>query len=83
MSPTIFITGVSGYIGGELVGVMRKQHPEWKIVTLVRNAEQAQIVHQTYIGVKTVIGDLDSHDLLAEQGAKADVVLRKSLPGFR
>jgi nucleoside-diphosphate-sugar epimerase len=81
MSPIIFITGVTGYIGGEVVDVFVKKHPEWQLVTLVRNAEQAQIVKTAYPAVQTVIGTLDDHDLLVEQGKTADVVLRKS-PGF-
>jgi uncharacterized protein YbjT (DUF2867 family) len=82
MSPTIFVTGVSGYIGGHIVAIMVKQHPEWQIVTLVRTEEQANIVKKTWPSVQTVIGDLDSHDVLVEQGAKADVVLRESIPFY-
>ncbi|EHK99863.1 hypothetical protein M7I_4185 [Glarea lozoyensis 74030] len=75
MSPNIFITGVSGYIGGEVVDVFAKKHPEWQLVALVRNAEQGKIIESKYPAVKTVIGTLDDHDLLVEQGKNADVVL--------
>jgi nucleoside-diphosphate-sugar epimerase len=78
MSPVIFVTGVSGYIGGEVVDVFSKKHPEWKLVALVRNMEQSQIVKAKYPAVETVIGTLDDRDLLIEQGKRADVVLRKS-----
>jgi len=77
MSPVIFITGVSGYIGGEVVDVFAKKHPEWKLVALVRNTEQAQAVKAKYPATEIVIGTLDDHDLLVEQGKIADVVLRK------
>jgi len=77
MSPIIFITGVSGYIGGEVMDVFAKKHPEWQLVALVRNAEQARIVKAAYPAIQTVIGTLDDHDLLVEQGMMADVVLRK------
>jgi uncharacterized protein YbjT (DUF2867 family) len=77
MSPRIFITGVSGYIGGHVAGVIVDKHPEYELAALVRNEEQAQIIGKTWPSVETIIGDLDSHEILLEQGAKADVVLRK------
>jgi hypothetical protein len=58
---------------------MAKKHPEWHIVTLVRNQEQSDIVKKAWPAVETVIGDLDSHDILVEQGAEADVVLREDI----
>ena len=77
MSPTIFVTGVSGYIGGHTVGAIVKQHPDWQIVTLVRDQNQADVVKKTWPAVQTVIGTLDDHEILLTQGAKADVVLRE------
>ncbi|RDW75541.1 NAD(P)-binding Rossmann-fold containing protein [Coleophoma cylindrospora] len=77
MSPqVIFITGASGYIGGEVVDVMSKKHPEWTLITLVRDAEQAKLVKGKYPAVETVIGTLDDHNLLVEEGKRADVVLQ-------
>lgn len=76
MSPTIFVTGVSGYIGGHVVADLIKKHPEYQIVTLVRTDKQAEIIRATWPAVETVLGDLDNHDLLVEQGKKANVVLR-------
>ncbi len=77
MSPRIFITGVSGYIGGHIVGVLSKKHPEYQLVTLVRNEDQAKTINKTWPGVVTVIGDSDDHKLLVREGAQTDVVLRK------
>jgi nucleoside-diphosphate-sugar epimerase len=79
MAPTIFITGVTGYIGGEVAVVLAQKHPEYNLVFLVRNEEQAKIVKARFPSAETVIGDLDSHDILVEQGRHADVVLRKSI----
>jgi nucleoside-diphosphate-sugar epimerase len=78
MSPTIFMTGVTGYIGGEVAVVLASKHKEYNLVFLVRNEEQSKIVKAAFPSSKTVIGDLDSHDVLVEQGKRADVVLRKS-----
>jgi uncharacterized protein YbjT (DUF2867 family) len=77
MAPTIFITGVTGYIGGEVAVVLAQKHPEYDLVFLVRNEEQAKIVKARFPSAETVIGDLDSHEVLVEQGKRADVVLRK------
>ncbi|KAL2073845.1 hypothetical protein VTL71DRAFT_11171 [Oculimacula yallundae] len=44
-SPRIFVTGVSGYVGGHTVVRVIEKHPEWTIVALVRNEEQDAIVH--------------------------------------
>ncbi|OBT63732.1 hypothetical protein VE03_06161 [Pseudogymnoascus sp. 23342-1-I1] len=76
MSPTIFVTGVSGYIGGHIVTDLIKKHPEYQVITLVRTEKQAEIIHATWPAVETVLGDLDNHDLLVEQGKRADVVLQ-------
>lgn len=76
MSPTIFVTGVSGYIGGHIVTDLIEKHPEYQVITLVRTKKQAGIIQATWPAVETVLGDLDNHDLLVEQGKRADVVLR-------
>ncbi|KAF2430889.1 NAD(P)-binding protein [Tothia fuscella] len=75
MSPTIFITGVTGYIGGEVAVVLASKHPEYDLVFLVRNGEQSKVVKARFPDSDTVIGDLDSHSVLVEQGKLADVVL--------
>ena len=40
-SPRIFVTGVSGYVGGHTVMRVIEKHPEWTIAALVRNKEQS------------------------------------------
>jgi uncharacterized protein YbjT (DUF2867 family) len=82
MAPTIFITGVTGYIGGEVAVVLAQKHPEYNLVFLVRNEEQSKVVKARFPSAQTVIGDLDSRDVLVEQGKRADVVLRKSKPSL-
>ncbi|KFY81989.1 hypothetical protein V500_10923 [Pseudogymnoascus sp. VKM F-4518 (FW-2643)] len=76
MAPTIFITGVTGYIGGEVAVMLAEKHPEYNLVFLVRKDEQAKTVKSRFPSSETVIGDLDSHDVLFEQGKRADVVLQ-------
>jgi len=78
MSPTIFIIGVTGYIGGEVAVVLASKHAEYNLVFLVRNEQQSKTVKARFPSAETVIGDLDSHDVLVEQGRRADLVIRKS-----
>lgn len=76
MPTRIFITGVSGYIGGQLATDLSKQHPELEIVGLVRAAEQAEIIRQKLPEISTVQGDLSSHEILIQEAQKADVVIQ-------
>ncbi|KAF2805984.1 NAD(P)-binding protein [Mytilinidion resinicola] len=75
MSPRIFITGVTGYIGGHLLRPLLEAHPEYEIAALVRNEAQAQAVKAAYPAVQTVLGDLDNDQVLQLEASKADVVL--------
>ncbi|KAH6722627.1 hypothetical protein DL95DRAFT_366455 [Leptodontidium sp. 2 PMI_412] len=75
-SPRVFVTGVSGYVGGHTVMRIIEKHPEWTVVALVRNEEQNSIVHARWPKIETVIGDLDDKKLMIKEGSKADVVLQ-------
>lgn len=78
-SPRIFVTGVSGYVGGNIVGRLLKKHPEWHVTVLVRNDEQKKVVLDRWPQLEAVIGDLDNSSLMIKEGSKADVVLREYL----
>ena len=54
------------------------EHPDWNYTCLVRTQEKAEAVQQAFPGVRTVIGDLDSDELLEEEAARADIIIRKS-----
>jgi N-acetyl-gamma-glutamylphosphate reductase len=77
MAPRIFMTGISGYIGGQVLHDITKRHPEYLIRGLVRTNEQQEKIAAKYPSVQTVIGDLDSADVLKAEATLADVVLRK------
>ena len=76
-SPRVFITGTSGYLGGNIVGRLVEKHPEWHVVALLRNEAQEKVVLARWPKIEVVIGDLDDSALMIKEGAKADVVLRK------
>ncbi|KAK5118321.1 hypothetical protein LTR62_002834 [Meristemomyces frigidus] len=70
----LFLTGATGYIGGDALCAIVKAHPEYKITALVRNSDKGAQVAKDYARLKLVYGDLDSVDLIAEEAKKADVV---------
>ncbi|KAL2063563.1 hypothetical protein VTL71DRAFT_5368 [Oculimacula yallundae] len=75
MAPKIFITGISGYIGGQTLSSIIAKHPEYTITGLVRTEEKRQQILAKHPSVEIIIGDLDSNGILVEQSAKADVVI--------
>lgn len=72
---TLFMTGATGFIGGDFLALVSEKHPEWDITALVRNSDKGATVAQAYPKVKLVYGDLDSTELLAEESSKADIVM--------
>ena len=75
MSPHIFFTGATGYIGGTALALLVRTLPSTSITALVRTQEAANLLQKAHPNVHPVIGDLDSHDLLVSEAAKADLVL--------
>lgn len=75
MAPTIFITGIAGFIGGHIVTHLVEKHPDYKIIGLVRNNEQARLVKARWSHIETVVGTLDAREVLIEQASKADVAI--------
>jgi uncharacterized protein YbjT (DUF2867 family) len=65
----------SGYIGGHQLAPLLKQHSEYLVVALVRNEDQSNVVKAAYPNVETIVGDLDSDEVLISEAGKADVVL--------
>jgi nucleoside-diphosphate-sugar epimerase len=70
------MTGLSGYIGGQLAVDLSRKHPEIQLVGLVRTDEQARIIKSKLPEVKTVKGDLGSLDILLEEARKSDIVIQ-------
>ncbi|KAK8055384.1 hypothetical protein PG993_000611 [Apiospora rasikravindrae] len=74
MAVKIFLTGATGYIGGDALFVL-SQHPEFEFSLLVRTQEKADKVKAQYPNATIILGELDDSGLLREQAAKADIVL--------
>ncbi|KAL8780724.1 MAG: hypothetical protein Q9213_006337 [Squamulea squamosa] len=75
MAPKIFITGATGYIGGDALYQLIKSGKEYDIAALVRNSEKGVQIASQYPAIRLVYGDLDSAELLEEEARKADIVL--------
>ncbi|KAL8650339.1 MAG: hypothetical protein Q9210_003880 [Variospora velana] len=76
MAPNIFVTGATGYIGGDaLYELMRRHSNDYQVATLVRDSDKGAQVASQYPNIRLVYGDLDSAETLHEEAKKADVVL--------
>ncbi|KAL1640209.1 hypothetical protein SLS58_007160 [Diplodia intermedia] len=72
----IFLTGATGYVGGDALHALHRAHPEYAISALIRDpAKTAAVFAKEYPDVRVVQGSLDDSDLIADEAAKADVVL--------
>ncbi|EXJ61499.1 uncharacterized protein A1O5_11815 [Cladophialophora psammophila CBS 110553] len=75
MAVKVFITGTTGYIGGDTLYALNQKYPEWEYCALIRTQEKASQVEQQYPKLRIVLGDLDDPGVLREESAKADIVL--------
>ncbi|KAJ5352436.1 hypothetical protein N7452_001410 [Penicillium brevicompactum] len=72
---SIFITGVTGFIGGDVLYGLTQKLTSSKIVALVRNQSQAAAVTGKFPTVTPLLGDLDSSVEIRQAASQADVVL--------
>ncbi|KAF2854107.1 NAD dependent epimerase/dehydratase family protein [Plenodomus tracheiphilus IPT5] len=71
----LFITGATGYIGGDTLYAIANTYPDLEITALVRNSDKGAKVAARYAKVRLVYGDLDSADLLKKEASQADIVV--------
>ncbi|KAA8647651.1 hypothetical protein EYZ11_004796 [Aspergillus tanneri] len=72
--PKVFLTGGTGYIGGDVLYAVSQAHPDWQLSVLARSPEKAAQVSSKYPNVRIVIGDLSSSYLIQEETKNADIV---------
>ncbi|KAK1635983.1 hypothetical protein BDP81DRAFT_32017 [Colletotrichum phormii] len=75
MALKIFLTGVTGYIGGDAFYALYEKHPEYEYAVLVRNEERAAPVKKAYPKVRIVLGGLEDASVIEKEAAAADVVI--------
>jgi putative NADH-flavin reductase len=68
-------TGASGYIGGDLLYLIAKRHPEYGVTALVRNTAQIETISRFSNNVQVVQGTLDDEGILEKEASEADIVL--------
>ncbi|KEF52937.1 uncharacterized protein A1O9_10843 [Exophiala aquamarina CBS 119918] len=75
MAAKILLTGATGYVGGVVLHFLASHLTDCSITCLVRTEEQSSLLKSTYLGVRTVLGTLESQDLLIAEAAKVDIVV--------
>ncbi|KAF7562339.1 hypothetical protein G7046_g1774 [Stylonectria norvegica] len=78
---TIFLTGASGYVGGQVLHELVHSHPEYSITALVRNAQAAKKIENIYPRIRVVVGDLDDSTLIENEASLASIVLNLAASG--
>ncbi|KGQ09656.1 hypothetical protein BBAD15_g4996 [Beauveria bassiana D1-5] len=71
----IFITGATGFIGGEVLHGLEHSRLASKTVALVRSEARAAQITAKYPAVIPLIADLDASDAIETAASQADVVL--------
>ena len=77
MVTKIFLTGATGYIGGDALHTITKARPDLDISVLVRSKDKAETVQAQYPNARVVLGELGDADTLRKEAAAADIVIRK------
>ncbi|KAJ5519357.1 NAD-dependent epimerase/dehydratase [Penicillium expansum] len=71
----IFLTGATGYIGGEVLHALQLAHPDYKVAALIRDNGKASKVLAAFPKVRVVLADLDNIEVIEEESRKADIVI--------
>ncbi|KAG0652551.1 Aurachin B dehydrogenase [Hyphodiscus hymeniophilus] len=75
MATKIFVTGATGYIGGDALYALYKKYPDFEYTALVRNSDSGAKVAAEYPKIHLVYGTLEDSDVLEAEAAKADIVI--------
>lgn len=77
MTIKVFLTGATGYIGGDALYLLHQQHPDFEFALLIRSDDKAKKVLEKYPKARIVIGGLDDSAILEREAAWADIVVRE------
>ena len=67
---------MTGYVAGDALYALNQKHRDYEYAALVRTQEKADIVKKAFPNIRIVLGGNDDSEILKEEAAKADVVLR-------
>ncbi len=74
-NPRVFVTGVTGFVGGSVLASLYKAHPDIHITALVRKESDAEQLQSVYSNLLIVIGSLSSLSILTSNAAAVDFVI--------
>ncbi|KZV72626.1 NAD(P)-binding protein [Peniophora sp. CONT] len=76
-SPSIFILGASGFVGGHLTKILGEQHPDYRLLCLMRNPTPERIapLKALHPNVEIVEGSLEDKEIISKASEDVDVVL--------
>ncbi|PHH85144.1 hypothetical protein CDD83_838 [Cordyceps sp. RAO-2017] len=77
----IFLTGASGFIGGDLLYLLAKLRPQDRVRALIRDASKGAAVKKSFDQVQLVPGSLDDVDLVSREAKDADIVVHLAATG--
>lgn len=77
MAVKIFLTGATGYIGGDILYQLHQGNSDLEFAVLVRSEDKAKQVLSQYPKARIVQGGLDDSETLEREAAWADIVIRE------
>ncbi|KAF7538971.1 hypothetical protein G7054_g2554 [Neopestalotiopsis clavispora] len=78
MASKVFLTGVTGFVGGETFYQLYDKHPDFEYTLLLRNEERGKLFLEKYPAkdnIHLIYGSLDSEDIIEKAAAEADIVV--------
>ncbi|GAQ10108.1 hypothetical protein ALT_7429 [Aspergillus lentulus] len=77
LPPKIFITGTSGYVGGDVLYELLRAHPDWEpsITCLVRNPAHEAQFKARYPNLRLFFGTFEQPAIIEEEVAKHELVV--------
>lgn len=79
MTTKVFVTGATGYIGGDALFHFYHEYPDLDLALLVRSEGKAKTVQAKYPKARIVLGSLEDSDIIRREAAWADIVFREFL----
>ncbi|KAK2015214.1 nucleoside-diphosphate-sugar epimerase [Colletotrichum eremochloae] len=77
----IFLTGATGYVGGSVLSLLAKSHPEYVVRALVRDGSKGKLITDAFRKVGIVEGDLNDDKTITREASDADVVVHLAAAG--
>ena len=71
----VFLTGVTGFVGGTILSCLSKANPSVHVKALIREERAAKELQSVYPNLTPIIGELSSLSLLTSTAAEADFVI--------